>query len=132
VARAAVLNHDVYAALVPETRTRSRLIVADASGPGVADDLATDLARAFSAQAQALTIEHVAPLPSGDSRGISPFYGGLWSVFAGYLGAIVLSVLSGAAAGRIAVAARRLGALACMRSPAGSPGRSSSIRCSVR
>jgi len=111
-ARAAVLNHDVYAALVPETRTRARLIVADASGPGVADDLATELARAFRAQGQALTIEHVTQLPSGDSRGISPFYAGLSWVFAGYLGAIVLSVLSGAAAGRIAVAARRLGALA--------------------
>lgn len=97
---------------MPETRSRTQLIVADASGPGVADDLAAELTRAFHAQGQTLKVELVARLPVNDSRGISPFYAGLSWVFAGYLGAIVLSVLSGAAAGRIGIAARRTGALA--------------------
>ncbi|MGZ6913666.1 MAG: DUF3533 domain-containing protein [Acidimicrobiia bacterium] len=110
-ARTAVLNHDVYAAIVPASPPRSRLIVAEASGPGVADDLATELTRAFRAQGHALSVERVVPLPSGDSRGVSPFYAGVSWVFAGYLGAIVLSVLAGAATSRLAVAGRRAGAL---------------------
>ena len=111
-ASTAVLDHDVYAALVPNTSGATTLIVAEASGPGVADDLATRLTAAFTARGQKLGVDRVAPLPAGDPRGISPFYVGLSWVFAGYLGAIILSALAGAATSMRSIALMRVGALA--------------------
>jgi hypothetical protein len=110
-ARRAVLDHDAYGSLVPTATGTTRLIVADASGPGVADELAASLTRAFRAHGQALSVERVAKLPGGDPRGISPFYAGVSWVFAGYLGAIVLSVLAGAATGQMRTAALRASGL---------------------
>lgn len=110
-AHAAVINHDVYGALVPTRRGATRLIVADASGPELADDLAARLTQAFRARHQRLTVEHVVRLPAGDPRGISPFYAALSWVFAGYLGAIVLSTLAGAATSRRRFALLRIGGL---------------------
>ena len=110
-ARTAVLDHDVYAALVPNVSGATTLIVAQASGPGVADNLAAQLTAGFTQRGQKLTVVRVAPLQSGDPRGISPFYVGLSWVFAGYLGAIILSALAGAATGLRSIALKRIGAL---------------------
>ncbi|MGI8715173.1 MAG: DUF3533 domain-containing protein [Solirubrobacteraceae bacterium] len=110
-ARTAVLDHDVYGALVPAPQGATRLIVADASGPNVADQLAARLTRGFQARRQRLTVQHVAKLPAGDSEGISSFYAGVSWVFGGYLGAIVLGVLAGAATSRLRWATLRVGGL---------------------
>lgn len=121
-ARRAVLDHDVYAALVPVAPSGTLLIVADASGPGVADELAADLTRAFGAHRERVVVEHVARLPAGDPRGISPFYAALSWVFAGYLGAIVLGVLAGAATTRVRLAAARVGGLLAYAAACGALG----------
>lgn len=99
-ARAAVLDHDVYGALTPAHGALTRLLVADASGPDIADRLTAEVARAFRARRRRLAVSHVVRLPAGDPRGLSPFYAALSWVFAGLLGGIVLGLTGGAAAGR--------------------------------
>jgi hypothetical protein len=107
----AVLHHDVYAALVPGPIGSTALVVAEASGPGVAEDLAVKFKTAFARAGQPLTVEPVARLQSGDPRGVSPFYVALSWVFAGYLGAIILSALAGAATSLRRIALLRVGGL---------------------
>ncbi len=111
-ARLAVEHRDVFAALTPTPSGGTRLIVADAAGVNVASQLSSKLSAAFHARGERLQVEHVAKLSSGDPRGISPFYAALSWVFGGYVGAIVLSVLAGAATSRRLLAWQRLGGLA--------------------
>lgn len=72
------------------------------------------LAAAFRQQNPSLQVVDIRPLPRGDSRGVTLFYATLAWVFAGYLGATVMTTLFGPASPGHRRAALRIGGLALM------------------
>jgi hypothetical protein len=72
----------------------------------------------FRAQNPDLAVSDVAPLSSGDPRGTTLFYLVIASVFGGYLGATIVSLLLGMAPTRL-LAAARIGGLAIFAGLAG-------------
>lgn len=83
-ARSAVADRTVFGAFIVDAQG-STLLVAGANGPSVTQTLQA----VFTAPAQAtrspLTVTDVQPLSSGDSRGLSVFYGAFGVVLAGFL-----------------------------------------------
>ncbi|HZO61654.1 MAG TPA: hypothetical protein VFB35_01595 [Gaiellaceae bacterium] len=84
--RAALRRREVLAALVPP-----RLLVDTAGGYA-----ATQYVQfAFTRAQPRLQVEDVAPLPAGDSRGLTLFYLSIALIFGGYFGATVITTLVG-------------------------------------
>src|SRR4029077_5399335 len=101
-ARAALHRRDVLVALVPP-----RLLIASAGGYA-----ATQYAAAAFTRAQPnLRVVDVAPLPAGDSRGLTPFYLTVALIFGGYFAATVVTTLVGPRSQSHRGAALRVGAL---------------------
>ncbi|MGP3920055.1 hypothetical protein [Nonomuraea sp. 10N515B] len=86
VARAALLDREVDAVLVPQ---EGKLIVASAGGRTGATIITSAFQAAAQAQGRPLQVEDAAPLPPGDSGGIS----GMFYVLALVLPGIALAVL---------------------------------------
>ncbi|MDP4501167.1 hypothetical protein [Nonomuraea turcica] len=86
VARAALLDREVDAVLVPQ---EGKLIVASAGGRTGATIITSAFQAAAQAQGRPLRVEDAAPLPPGDSGGIS----GMFYVLALVLPGIALAVL---------------------------------------
>ena len=100
--RAALHRRDVLAALVPP-----RLLIASAGGYA-----ATQYTAAAFTQAQpTLRVVDVAPLPEGDSRGLSLFYLTVALIFGGYFAATVVTTLVGPRSRSHRGAALRVGGL---------------------
>jgi len=100
--RTALRRRDVLAALVPP-----RLLIASAGGYA-----ATQYAAAAFTRAQPnLRVVDVAPLPAGDSRGLTLFYLAVALIFGGYFGATVVTTLVGPRSRSHRGAAIRIGAL---------------------
>jgi hypothetical protein len=100
--RDALHRRDVLAALVPP-----RLLIASAGGYG-----ATQFAAAAFTRAQpGLRVVVVAPLPAGDSRGLTLFYLTVALIFGGYFAATVVTTLVGPRSRSHRGAALRVGAL---------------------
>lgn len=72
-ARRGVRKQDVDGAYLPDP-SRSRLLLAGASGANAVNVLRAAFGAAASAQGQKLTIDDVAPVPPHDARGISAFF----------------------------------------------------------
>ncbi len=83
-AEAAVRQRSVLGALVV-TSTGPELLVAGANGPSVTQTLQGAFAAATQTSGTPLTTTDVGPLSSGDSRGLSIFYGAFGVVLAGFL-----------------------------------------------
>ena len=84
--RKALRRREVLAALVPP-----RLLIASAGSYA-----ATQYVRFAFTQAQpSLRVQDVAPLPPGDSRGLTLFYVAVALIFGGYFGATVVTTLIG-------------------------------------
>jgi hypothetical protein len=100
--RDALHRRVVLAALVPP-----RLLIASAGGYG-----ATQFAAAAFTRAQPnLRVVDVAPLPAGDSRGLTLFYLTVALIFGGYFAATVVTTLVGPRSRSHRGAALRVGAL---------------------
>ena len=84
--RAALRKREVLAALVPP-----RLLVASAAGYAATQYVQV----AFTRGQPQLRVEDVAPLPAGDSRGLTLFYLTIALMFGGYFGATVVTTLVG-------------------------------------
>lgn len=110
VAREAIDNRDVYAALIVGARG-DKLWVASAASALIADDLPAQV-RAAEPPGRALRVTDVKPLPVSDPRGISPFYLMVGWLVGGYLGATILGLARGGAARSRRLAALRMVALA--------------------
>ena len=99
---AALRRRDVLVALVPP-----RLLIASAGGYA-----ATQYATAAFTRAQPnLRVVDVAPLPAGDSRGLTLFYLAVALIFGGYFAATVVTTLVGPRSRSHRGAALRVGAL---------------------
>lgn len=86
-----------------------QLVVADAASSIAPEFLQGFFEKVAAAQKIPLTVTHVKPLPSGDPRGLSPFYLIVGLLFGGYFGATILSVLGGTASpSRLRAAGRML------------------------
>ncbi len=88
------------------------LLVASAASPSQSALLATQFRRLAAQQKRTLRILDVAPLPRADSRGVTPFYVTLVMVFGGYLGVVVLGLVTSPTAKHGRAVAMRLAALA--------------------
>ena len=84
--RSALRRRDVLAALVPP-----RLLIASAGGYAATQYSAA----AFTSAQPNLRVVDVAPLPAGDSRGLTLFYLTVALIFGGYFAATVLTTLVG-------------------------------------
>jgi uncharacterized phage infection (PIP) family protein YhgE len=100
--RAALRQRDILVALVPP-----RLLIVSAGGYA-----ATQYAAAGFTRAQPnLRVVDVAPLPAGDSRGLTLFYLAVALIFGGYFAATVVTTLVGPRSRSHRGAALRVGAL---------------------
>ncbi|NUP66290.1 MAG: hypothetical protein HOW71_29435 [Nonomuraea sp.] len=99
VARAALLDREVDAVLVPQ---EGRLVVASAGGRTGATVITAAFQAAAQAQGRTLRVEDAVPLPPGDSGGIS----GMFYVLSLVLPGIALAVLLSGAAPGLGVAGR--------------------------
>ncbi|GAA3531192.1 DUF3533 domain-containing protein [Nonomuraea rosea] len=88
VARAALLDREVDAVLVPQ---EGRLVVAGAGGRTGATVITAAFQAATQAQGRALRVEDAVPLPPGDSGGISGMFYVLSLVLPGIALAVLLS-----------------------------------------
>jgi hypothetical protein len=84
--RAALHRRDVLVALLPP-----RLLVASAGGYAATQTAVV----AFTRAQPTLRVEDVAPLPSGDSKGLSLFYLVVALIFGGYFAATIVTTLAG-------------------------------------
>jgi hypothetical protein len=96
----------------------SRLYVAS----GASFSTASYLEAAFRKQNPGLQVSDVAPLPAGDSRGLSLFYATIAWVFGGFFAATALTTLLGAQLRSHRIAAERIGGLAAFSVAAGFAG----------
>jgi hypothetical protein len=96
----------------------SRLYVAS----GASFSTASYLEAAFRKQDPRLQVSHVAPLPAGDSRGLSLFYATIAWVFGGFFAATALTTLLGAQSRGYRSAAERIGGLVAFSVAAGFAG----------
>ena len=100
--RSALHRRDVLAALVPP-----RLLIASAGGYAATQYTAA----AFTHAQPNLRVVDVAPLPAGDSRGLTLFYLTVALIFGGYFAATVVTTLVGPRSRSHRGAALRVGAL---------------------
>lgn len=100
--RSALRRRDVLAALVPP-----RLLIASAGGYAATQYTAA----AFASAQPNLRVVDVAPLPAGDSRGLTLFYLTVALIFGGYFAATVVTTLVGPRSRSHRGAALRVGAL---------------------
>jgi len=100
--RSALRRRDVLAAFVPP-----RLLIASAGGYAATQYTAA----AFTRAQPNLRVVDVAPLPAGDSRGLTLFYLTVALIFGGYFAATVVTTLVGARSRSHRGAALRVGAL---------------------
>ncbi|GAA4119871.1 DUF3533 domain-containing protein [Nocardioides fonticola] len=111
-ATARVRDREAAAALVVGPKKTDRLYIASAAGVSQAQAIEARIRDAESRQGRTLKVADLAPLPSADSRGTTPFYLVLVMAFGGYLGVTVLSLLASPQASRGRRALQRLGAMA--------------------
>ncbi|GAA5079205.1 hypothetical protein HNP84_009849 [Thermocatellispora tengchongensis] len=97
-ARAALLDREVQAVLVPQA---GRLVVAGAGGRTGAAAITGAFQAAAQAQGRPLAVEDAAPLPPGDSGGISGMFYVISLVIPGLALGVALPALVPGAAGRI-------------------------------
>ena len=83
-ARAAVLHHDVYGALVLGGPA-PRLLTAGANGQGVTTTLTQAFTPVAEQAGQQLQVQDLRPLAPGDTRGLGIFYGAFGVVLGGFL-----------------------------------------------
>jgi len=83
-ARAAVLQHDVYGALVLADPA-PRLLTAGANGQGVTMTLTQAFTPVAQQAGQQLQVQDLQPLAPGDTRGLGIFYGAFGVVLGGFL-----------------------------------------------
>ena len=100
--RDALHRRDVLAALVPP-----RLLIASAGGYAATQYAAA----AFTRAEPRLRVVDVAPLPAGDSRGLTLFYLVVALIFGGYFAATIVTTLVGPQSRSHRGAALRIGAL---------------------
>jgi hypothetical protein len=100
-ARARILDHQDYAAIVVEPKGTS-VLTASAAGPAVAQ-LMTSLAASISAAQHApVPIRDVAPLPARDPAGVGVAAGALPLVLGGWISAVVIMTMVRGTGRRIA------------------------------
>jgi hypothetical protein len=109
-AREQIDDHDLDAALVVG-QTGDRLLIASAAGASQADLVVAAIQAAEQAQGRTLEVIDVAPLPDSDPRGNVPFYLMLVWLIGGYMGALLIGVVSPPLRS-VRDAARRIGLLA--------------------
>lgn len=95
-ALSAVHDGRAYAALVPGARS-SELLVASAANPFTATAI-TAIFRGTAGAVPAPAVHDLAPLPPGDSEGLSAFYLAVGWVVGGYLAATMLGLSGGMSA----------------------------------
>lgn len=116
VATEAQARHDIdhretYGAIVVTSASTARLLTAEAAGPAVATVLAVALPPRLERAGLRTTVRDIKPLPASDPRGLSAFYLVIGWVVGGYLGATILGLARGTAAGTRRLLGARLGAL---------------------
>jgi hypothetical protein len=107
----AIEQRETYGSVVVTGERTATLLTAAAAGPALATSLATILPPKLDAAGLKTTHEEVKPLPAGDPRGLSSFYLVVGWVVGGYLGATILGLARGTAAGSRRLLLARLGAL---------------------
>jgi hypothetical protein len=111
----AALMHDLKARKIAAGLAGRTLYVAS----GESYTTTATVRAVFSKQVSGLEVADVAPLGPGDPRGTTLFYLALASVFGGYLGATLVSLLLGYGAHTRLLATARVGALAVFAGFAG-------------
>jgi hypothetical protein len=104
-----------YAAYIPGspyTGQTATVIIASASSQSLASSIPGSLVAVSANMHISQTVSDIAPLPSGDNRGLSIFYTAFAWVFGGYLAAAALGVIRGDRAFTKRNALLRIGALA--------------------
>ena len=95
-ARQQILDQKVYTALVfNATGTQDRLLVANASGPALAQAVEKIIGGVEQAQGRTVVTEDLVPLASGDAEGLSSFYLAVGLCVGGYLVASILGISAG-------------------------------------
>jgi len=110
-ARAEVESRDSVAAYSVGA-TGDQLVIASAAGPSQSQTLTHQFQALDAKQGRELRVSDVAPLPKSDSRGLMPFYVTLVLIFGGYLGTVLISLLTTIRARSVRAAAVRLAGLA--------------------
>jgi len=105
-------HRETYGAVVVTGTDTATLLTASAASPAVAGVLAAALPPRLTQAGLRTTVRDVKPLPAGDPRGLSPFYLVVGWVVGGYLGATILGLARGTAAGTRRLLGARLAALA--------------------
>jgi hypothetical protein len=108
--RTALHRREILAALIPP-----RLLIVSAGGYAAT----ADAAAAFTHAQPSLRVVDLAPLPAGDSRGLTLFYLVVALIFGGYFGATVVTTLVGPHSRSHRGAALRIGALLALSLLAG-------------
>jgi len=109
-ARAAIDDGEAYAVLEPGSAS-STLLVADAANPFTATAVTAIFRDAATMSSTKLSVSDIAPLPGGDSEGLSPFYLAVGWTVGGYLAATMLALGGGMSAETRRSAAGRLAGL---------------------
>lgn len=120
-AQAAIRGRDVYGALVPSPGS-TELLVASARGPAAATLLEQVFTPVAEAQGQQLQVRDVAPLPTGDPRGLTSFYLVIGWIVGAYLVAAIIGLYRGMTPAGPRDAAVRLGLLAAYAVVSGAVG----------
>ncbi|MFG2751853.1 DUF3533 domain-containing protein [Streptomyces xanthophaeus] len=111
-ARTQVLNRDVDGALIVDPAGRTdRLLVAGGAGASLSQAIEEVVVKVERSQGRAVTVTDVAPVATGDARGLSSFYLVVGWCVGGYLCAAILAISAGARPANAARAVIRLGAL---------------------
>ena len=96
-AKGQIVDRKIYGALIVDPAgTTDQLLVASGGGAAVSDALKLIVGAAEQAQQRTFTVQDVAPITEGDSRGLSSFYLVVGWCVAGYLCAAILAVSFGA------------------------------------
>lgn len=90
----AVRDRSVQAALIAGSGTADELVVSSAAGQAQSLSLATRFQSFEKAQKRTLTVRDAVPLPREDRRGVASSYLTLAAMLGGFLGAVLLGVVS--------------------------------------